>query len=615
MAYLEFINTAETGKAVQMEGELFVIGRDETCQLQVVDNRVSRFHARFQRTTDSWTVEDLQSKNGITVNGDLTTSNDLKSGDVVGVGPFLFRFINEPLKLACAKIMDRDEVTRAVTSAVMMPESQRRLNLLLEIAGALDSIASPQDLLERFSNLVVHLFKPSCSVVRFHADEHGYLDDEQGQEEAMARRTSPDLLARLSERAEAFLIGDTSDEPGLSQGIIDLGIASAMGTPILLGPDPCGFIYVDRRGKHGKAFVDNDLLLLIGVGRLVSAAAAGSNRFARLDAENRLIKASRGQAGLLLGESPAMKSIRTLVETKIAPVKTTVLLLGQTGTGKTMVAEAIHLASPRASGPFVKLNCAAIPRELLESELFGHEKGAFSGATARKLGLFEVASGGTLFLDEVGELEPRAQAKLLAAIQEKQIMRVGSTRPVQVDVRFIAASNRDLLTDVENQRFRADLYYRLNVVKIDIPPLRDRREDIPRLAAHFLVRACHEVGRRLQGISEEAMAALVGHSWPGNVRELANCIERAVIFTNDDQNIQLVDLPEEVGLRRAEPALAAAAVDDPDEREMILQALAQAKGNKREAARKLGWYPQKFYHRLRRYGIIGPEDEEDGSQD
>src|SRR5690606_24462585 len=267
----------------------------------------------------------------------------------------------------------------------------------------------------------------------------------------------------------------------------------------------------------------------------------------RLLEENRLLRekvAQLSKVGGLVGSSPAFRAVMDTIR-QAAPSNATILLLGESGTGKELVARAIHELSPRHAAPFVPIDCASIPESLLESELFGHEAGAFTGATRRKEGRFERADGGTLFLDEVGEMSPAVQVKLLRAIQEGEFVRVGGTQPVKVDVRIVAATNRDLQQEVREGRFREDLYYRLHVVQVKLPPLRERHGDVPLLAAHFLRRFAEENRREIEGFSPEAMRALEAYSWPGNVRELENAIERAVVLARGSR-IELEDLPETV---------------------------------------------------------------------
>jgi transcriptional regulator with PAS, ATPase and Fis domain len=277
---------------------------------------------------------------------------------------------------------------------------------------------------------------------------------------------------------------------------------------------------------------------------------------------------------------------------KVAPTNATVLIRGESGTGKELVARAIHFNSPRRERPFVAVNCAALTETLLESELFGHEKGAFTGATAQKKGKLEAADGGTIFLDEIGETNGVFQTKLLRVLETREFERVGGTKPIRVDVRFVAATNRDLERAIQEERFRADLFYRLNVVALTLPALRERREDIIALAEHFLVRDSENLKKRFTGISKEAKACLLAHSWPGNVRELANAVERAAIL-GDGEVLRAEDLPSYI-VRASTPSTNDAGYHESVrefKRTLITGALSEAAGNQTEAAKQLGLNP------------------------
>jgi formate hydrogenlyase transcriptional activator len=303
----------------------------------------------------------------------------------------------------------------------------------------------------------------------------------------------------------------------------------------------------------------------------------------------------------IIGNSPALESVLEQVE-KVAPTDSTVLIQGETGTGKELVARAIHNLSGRCGRQFVKLNCAAIPFDLLESELFGHERGAFTGAIAQKIGRFELADKGTLFLDEVGDIPPGLQPKLLRVLQEQEFERLGSTRTHQVDVRLVAATNRNLVDMVKRNEFRSDLYYRLNVFPLPLPPLRGRREDIPALVEHFVEIYAHRMGKHIEHIPPETMSALTSHHWPGNIRELQNFIERSVILTSG--NVLHPPLESFKSAPEAE-SLGAITLEDA-ERDHIRKILEQTQwvvGGPSGAAVRLGIKRSTLYFRMRKLGI------------
>ncbi|MFN3476031.1 MAG: sigma-54-dependent transcriptional regulator [Candidatus Methylomirabilales bacterium] len=318
--------------------------------------------------------------------------------------------------------------------------------------------------------------------------------------------------------------------------------------------------------------------------------------------ENRALKLRLKEIqtrGGIIGTSPAIQRILDLVQ-QIAPSSATVLIQGESGTGKEVIAKAIHQGSPRRERPFVKVNCAALPETLLESELFGYERGAFTGAVTSKPGRFELAHGGTLFLDEVGDLSLATQAKLLRVLQEGEFERLGGTKTLQVDVRIVAATNQDLAQAVKEKRFREDLYYRLNVITITLPPLRERREDIPLLAQHFLMLYARRNNKMIKGFSREAFDLLVDYPWPGNVRELENAIERAVVLSRDEV-IDVDDLPEAlVGEAPGERAITIPLGTPLEEveRRLIEETLRHTKGDKTLAAKLLGIASRTIYRKL-----------------
>jgi len=306
----------------------------------------------------------------------------------------------------------------------------------------------------------------------------------------------------------------------------------------------------------------------------------------------------------VIGNSPALETVLEQVE-RVAPTDSTVLIQGETGTGKELIAHAIHNISSRCGHSFVRLNCAAIPLDLLESELFGHEKGAFTGAIAQKIGRFELADKGTLFLDEVGDIPPALQPKLLRVLQEQEFERLGSTRTHQVDVRLVAATNRNLMEMANRGEFRSDLYYRLNVFPVLLPPLRERRADIPALVSHFVETFGRRMGREIEHIPPETMSALSSYQWPGNIRELQNLIERAVILSNDGV------LPNPLPTARAQVVIASQGATTLRESEhtlilKTLEAVGWVIGGPQGAAAKLGLKRTTLIHKMKKLGIYRP---------
>ncbi|MFH1220141.1 MAG: sigma-54 dependent transcriptional regulator [Candidatus Eisenbacteria bacterium] len=327
-----------------------------------------------------------------------------------------------------------------------------------------------------------------------------------------------------------------------------------------------------------------------------------------LQKENRLLKQQLKKnlaERPTIGKSQKIRQVFALVD-KVAETDSTILISGESGTGKELVAREIHIKSGRSEGPFVSINCGALPETLLESELFGHVRGSFTGAIRDKDGLFAVAKGGTFFLDEVGETSPTIQVKLLRVLQEREIIPVGGVKPIKVDVRLIAATNADLERDVETGKFRPDLYYRLNVIPVVMPPLRERKDDIPLLVEHFLKIYCESAGRPMKTVSPDAFDILMRHDWPGNVRELENAVERAVIL-QEDRVIMPDDLPEKLRSRgRGKPESVVSVTNltlDQLEKEYLIKVLEETGWHKKRAASILGINASTLYRKLQRYGF------------
>lgn len=395
--------------------------------------------------------------------------------------------------------------------------------------------------------------------------------------------------------------------------------------PIKLNGKTLGALSVDRLFQQDISF-DEDLRLLTIISSMVAQAVRVHKMVekekARLQDENIRLRRQlkkRFHPSNIVGESKRMRDIDDTLEL-VAKTKATVILRGESGTGKELIANAIHFQSDRADKPFIKVSCAALPETLLESELFGYEKGAFTGASATKIGRFEMANGGTLFLDEIGDIPLSTQVKMLRVLQEREFERLGGTQTIRVDIRLIVATNKDLEKEVREGRFREDLYYRLNVVPIFLPALRERREDIPLLVKYFLERAGEENKKNVKYISDEAMEILMNYAWPGNIRELENALERAVVLCKETTlTPDLFPIPQDgkgPGLTTFNPQLSPESLSGPlpkavekMEKSLIESALKKTGGNQRRAAHLLGLTERMIGYKIKRYGLKPPAND------
>ncbi|MAE60718.1 MAG: Fis family transcriptional regulator [Planctomycetaceae bacterium] len=368
---------------------------------------------------------------------------------------------------------------------------------------------------------------------------------------------------------------------------------------------------INPKGRDRFTARDGELIQVFA--NLAAAATASAQAYDRVARDNRGLRESMPSAEVI-GQSQVVRHVTELCR-KVALSNATVLIYGETGTGKELASNAIHSFSARRDKPFIATNCAALPETLLESELFGHEKGAFTDARDRKLGRFELADGGTIFLDEIGELKPDTQVKLLRVLEEREFVRVGGTQTITCDVRIIAATNRDLTVEMDAGRFRADLYYRLNIFPITVPPLRERLEDLPLLIDHFGRQIAPALGVATPKVSDEAMSCLMGYHWPGNIRELRNVIERCTLLCSEGQ-IEVGDLPPEVVAASPHQqfdngggggvALGGSRLAD-HERALILKALNECNWNQSAAARKLGISRDHLRYRVKKYDLTRPD--------
>ena len=478
------------------------------------------------------------------------------------------------------------------------------LNVLLRIATRIGGIRDRESLQWQLLGMLFDVVPAERGVILLH-DSAGELGVSAGWDRVRGPgspvQVSRALLEQVTKERIGLLVNDNSKRMaiGTVTNLNERGVRSALCVPLLISKKVAGIIYLDTT-KDTDHFDENHLQLITAVASIASLAFDNVQHLEWLREENRELQTEVNLSHQLVGGSARMRAVYELIR-RVAATDSTVLIQGESGTGKELAARAIHVSSSRADGPFVAINCAAVTETLLESELFGHEKGAFTGATSQKKGKVELADGGTLFLDEISEFDLALQAKLLRVLQEREFERVGGTRPLKVDIRVIAATNRTLLQAVEAQAFRSDLYYRLNVVAITLPPLRERMEDIPSLAEHFVAKVSRKCRVRPKPISAEARACLMSYDWPGNVRELEHAIERAIVLGGAD-SILPEDFPAEIfEASPAEPASPPKyqGIIKEQKRLLIQKALQQSNGNYVEAAKILGLHPNSLLRLIR----------------
>jgi Nif-specific regulatory protein len=500
-------------------------------------------------------------------------------------------------------------------------DDQRALGVLAEIGRALVRAGEPRSVLER----ALELLEEALGIVRgavflFH-EESGALQVDAALDisaEGLGARYRPGegIIGRVLQSGRPVVVPASAREPLLLNRAFQrrrTGGApevSVLCVPIAFDRQPAGVLVVDVPFREGRDFQSE--MQFLGVVAAMMAQSLRAQRAiederSRLLAENKNLRSEleeRYDLSNIVGTSGPMRQVYEQIA-QVAQTNTTVLVRGESGTGKELIAHAIHYNSPRAHKPFIKVSCAALPDTLIESELFGYEKGAFTGAQARKRGRVELANGGTLFLDEIGELNLPTQVKLLGVLQEGEFERLGGTETIKADFRLIAATNRDLEAAMAERQFREDLYYRLNVFSIFVPPLRDRKPDIMLLADHFLIKYARRHNKRIKRIATPAIDMLVSYHWPGNVRELENTIERAVL-TCDGQVIHGHDLPPTLQTAEASGTTVQSSLADAIEqyeKDLILDALKSARGNRAKAARLLGTTERIIGYKVRKYDI------------
>lgn len=600
------------------------IGREPSNAIPIADLSLSRRHCLIKQKADQFKLCDLGSFNGSLVNGVPVNERVLEHGDQIKIGDSVLVFLaGDGDDLRPSEVVQLDDVDLDASSTVrlrvddalyvnpervlsQLPESHRMtrdLNTLLNISTAVNSIRGLEPLKQRLLELLFEVIPAEFGAIVLTVDDGADLNSifalRRQADAVQPLHVSGTVVRRVLRERVAILSTDVAadEDFGGAQSLVASETRSLLCVPLTLFDRAIGVLYLGASNR-AASFDEDHLQLATGAASVAAVAFENARWTERLQNENLLLKDTLQIEQNIVGESERIRSVYQFIA-RVAPTDSTVLILGENGTGKELAARAIHQNSSRASRAMVAINCASLSEALLESELFGHEKGAFTGAVAQKKGKLEIADGGTLFLDEVGELAPQLQAKLLRVLQEREFERVGGTRTIKTDIRLVGATNRNLEDAMSDGSFRKDLYYRLNVVQLTMPALRERLEDVPLLANYFIAKFSGRCNRRVSGLSGEARACLMNYDWPGNVRELENAIERAVVLGSSDM-ILPEDLPEAL-LETEAPGRAPItkyqdAINDMKKR-LIIDAVAQAGGNYTEAAQLLGVHPN-YLHRL-----------------
>jgi Nif-specific regulatory protein len=610
------------GATVPLAESEIPVGRDDTNLIALADPSVSPRHCVLVCAAGTVSIRDLDSANPSFVNGLPASGQPLTDGDQMQIGESLFvlRFGDVEGGAAIDGVTVKDTPTLAPITIVMRREDvfaggrpdqdatvsrlSRDLDALIRISAAISAIRGLVALERPLLELIADVVPASRGAIVLSGDRVVDIGSAVGWTRGGDAGRPVPVSRAIIERVLREAVGVLSDESDRARadGAAGAGAArSVLAAPLVAFEKVLGAIVLESDGA-AEPFDEGHLRLLMAIAAVAATALEHARQVESLEGANRHLQAQLNLDHNMVGDSGPMRDVYRRIS-RVAPTDSTVLITGESGTGKELVARAIHRNSPRADKPFVAINCAAITETLLESELFGHEKGAFTGAIAQKKGKLETAEGGTVFLDEIGELSPALQAKLLRVLQDHQFDRVGGTKLVRVDFRLVAATNRDLEAAIEGGAFRRDLYYRLNVVSLVLPPLKERRDDIALLAGWFIRRHADKAKRPLHGFSAEALACLTAYDWPGNVRELENAVEHAVVL-GLDSFILPDDLPDAIAEAGVSPQVSGGAATlrfhdavKQGKKDLILRAVEEAHGNYNAAARLLGLHPN-YLHRL-----------------
>jgi Nif-specific regulatory protein len=590
----------------------FTIGRELSNHLSLDDPLLSRQHCVIRNDDGQFVIRDLGSHNRTFINDVIITEKRLENGDYIRVGNSIFRFLTgETADLPASGevvIDDGGEDWVSVSTVRLRVEDvvatmARDLSVLLRISTNINSLRGIEAIQRELLRMIFEAIPAERGAIlllsRAPDDLSSVFGLSRNSEHFQPFRVSRTVVQQVLKEGVGLVANRVSEQfAAAAESLYDLKVYALLCAPLLLHGKVQGLIYLDTQDASVQ-YDEGHFTLLTAIAGIGALALDNAKHISWLESENERLRGEINVESNMIGTSQRMREVNRLIA-KVAPSASTVLIRGESGTGKELAARAIHQNSPRAKKPFIAINCATLSEQLLESELFGHERGAFTGAVAQKKGKLEAAAGGTVFLDEIGELAPPLQAKLLRVLQDRKVERVGGLQPIPFDIRLIAATNRDLEAAIAAGTFRDDLYYRLNVVSFEMPRLKDRREDIPLLADYFTAKHSQRCNRRVTGILTEALQCLMDYDWPGNVREIENAIERAVVLGSTDL-IAPDDLPEVVLSSRQSRDDSSGLYESLRnlKKQLISRALEQADHNYVQAASALGIHPNNL-HRLAR---------------
>ena len=616
-------NPGRPVNALALSQEKTILGKGEDCDLVLFGTRVSRRHCEIRRIDKGYILQDLKSSLGTYVNDERAKETFLSLGDVIKIDDIVLEVCDKPKPKVAKKRPQK--ISAKQKTDVVANTAQTNWRPFSSFVDGLRSSSKPQEVLERLLDGLTEFVGAERGFVLLESQRNtlvrvaarGLVDGEEC--EAISKTVCASALQEKELLAIADSLSDTRchGAPSLAVSTMPRAILCA---PLMAHEKPVGVIYLDRPRGDTPWTEEQQPFFRVVTSLAAELVAAQQTRKLLLDANSTIAALRRldsDSATFVAGDGKAAKELQGHIDAAAAQ-DITVLITGETGTGKEMVARELHLRSSRSAGPFVAVNCAALPRDIIEAELFGAEKGAYTGATEKRLGRFELASGGTLFLDEIGELPLDVQVTLLRVLQERSIRRLGGQDDIPLDIRLVCATNADLERQVQEGSFRQDFYYRVNVFRLRLRPLRERTEDVLPLAEHFLHTFALRFGRKLKGFDKKAQKALKTYAWPGNIRELRNAIERAVVIEQEGKisaeslpigslgpsslsspsgsQLPIEDLPEDYELAR-----------ESFDKLFLERALRRAEGKLRAVARNTGMSRTTLYKKLEKLGMMKGE--------